>query len=66
MNVQSIRCKGYNGATPWRLVDTDNLILKAARLWKTGMFDTADIAHHLKVDESEIWVRMSAIRKAAK
>jgi hypothetical protein len=62
--VANLRCKGQNGAWPYRPVNVTDLIAKAGKLWKTGSYDTADIAHILKVHESEIWVRMDRIRRA--
>jgi hypothetical protein len=62
--IANLLCKGQNGAWPPRPVNVTRLIKQASRLWKTGSYDTADIAHILKVHESEIWIRMDRIRKA--
>ena len=62
--IANVRCKGQNGAWPFRPVNVTALISKAGNLWRTGSYDTADIAHILKVHESEIWIRMDRIRRA--
>jgi flagellar basal body rod protein FlgC len=61
--IANVRCKGQNGEWPYRPVNVTVLVREAAKKWKTGNFDTADIAHILKVHESEIWIRMDRIRK---